>query len=330
VRSFSTVASWSSPARPIDERGETLTEITIHDALQRTIAQFKDEGRAWLDALPQTVARLASAWDCEVGAPYTNTSVSFAAVVVSRSGRRAVLKVPIPHREAQHESDALRLWNGRGAVELLEFDQRSGAMLLETCEPGARLSDAAAPDDVSRIGGALLRKLHRSPDADHGFELLSDVMDEWAGLSRERVRAVGDRETVALVDEGAELLEALPREAGRMVVLHGDYHHWNVLAAEREPWLVIDPKPMVGDPVYDCAQFLGNRFGTRGRDAFGEELSRFADAAGFDEERVLLWCFARECENSMWFRSVDDASGSDGSIAYARFLKQLLTERRVR
>ena len=112
--------------------------------------------------------------------------------------------------------------------------------------------------------------------------------------------------------------------------LHGDYHHWNVLSATREPWLAIDPKPMVGDPAYDGAQFLGNRFGTRGPDEFEGELARFAEAAGFDETHVLRWCFARECENSQWYVSVSDPDGARGSITYARFLKDLLERRGAR
>jgi streptomycin 6-kinase len=111
------------------------------------------------------------------------------------------------------------------------------------------------------------------------------------------------------------------------VLLHGDYHHWNVLAATREPWLVIDPKPMVGDAVFDSAQFLGNRYGTRGPDEFEGELARFTAAAGFDEVHVLRWCFARETENSQWYLSVDDPAGSRGSIVYAQLLHRLLASR---
>lgn len=303
-----------------------MAEITIHEALQRTIEQFSDAGRAWLDALPGTLARLGSQWHVSVGDPFATTSVSYAAVATRPGGERVVLKVPIPHPEAEREPDALRAWDGRGAVRLLELDD-TGAILLEACDPGTRLSDAAAPDEVATIGGELLRTLHRPPPPDHGFDLLSDVMGEWARLARKRVRTIGDRADAKLVDQGAELLEALPFETGTHVLVHGDYHHWNVLGASREPWLVIDPKPMVGDPVYDSAQFLGNRYGTRGQEAFEGEVARFAEAAGFDETHVLRWCFSHETQNAMWYLSVDDPGGSRGSIRYAHVLKQLLEKR---
>jgi streptomycin 6-kinase len=303
-----------------------VNEIPIHVQLQRTIDQFGDAGRAWLDALPSTLSRLASVWGVRVGRPYETASVSFTAAAVRTDGSAVVVKVPIPHREAEREPDALRAWDGRGAIRLLELDD-TGAMLLEACEPGTPLVEAAAPDEVATIGGRMLRTLHRAAPSSHNFELLSDVLGEWASLARERVRTIGDGADAKLVDEGAELLETLPFERPVHVLLHGDYHHWNVLAARREPWLVVDPKPMVGDPLYDSAQFLGNRFGTTGPDAFAGELDRFADAAGFDVVDVLRWCFARETENAMWYVSVDDPAGSRRSVSYARFLRELLRVR---
>jgi streptomycin 6-kinase len=300
-----------------------LAEITVSDMLQRTIAQFGNAGREWFEALPGTITRLEAKWGVRVGRPFEMAGVSYTAEATRSDGEAVVLKVPIPHDEAKREPDALRAWDGHGAILLLEIDD-SGAMLLERCDPGVRLSEAAAPDEVSTMGGELLRALHRPVADGRGFELLSDVMARWARLAQERVRTIGSSVDVALIDEGAELLETLPLESDEHVLLHGDYHHWNVLSAMREPWLAIDPKPMVGDPVYDSAQFLGNRFGTRGPDEFEGELVRFAAGAGFDVNRVLRWCFARECENSQWILSVDDPEGARGSLAYARMLKGLL------
>jgi streptomycin 6-kinase len=305
-----------------------LTVIEIHEQLHRTIEQFGDDGRNWLARLPDVIARLEETWRIDVGATFGNASVSYTAPATRRDGGRVVIKVPIPHEEAEHEPDALRLWDGRGAVRLIELDDATGAMLLEACRPGTRLSDAAEPDDVSAIGGALLRELHRPlPSIGLPFRRLNDVMQRWADLARARVRTIGDPADTALVDEGAELLERLPDGSDTQTLLHGDYHHWNVLRAEREPWLAIDPKPMVGDPAYDSAQFLGNRYGTRGPDHFEGELARFSAAAGFDEHRVLLWCYARETENCQWYISVNDREGANGSVEYARFLRRILEDR---
>jgi len=95
-----------------------------------------------------------------------------------------------------------------------------------------------------------------------------------------------------LVQEGLRLLEELPRTAPREVLLVTDLHAGNVLRAQREPWLVIDPKPFVGDPAYDATQHLLNcpeRLLSQPRTT----IDRFADLLGVDHERVRLWTFAR-------------------------------------
>jgi streptomycin 6-kinase len=273
--------------------------------------------------LPAKLDALAEQWHLTIEASGPEGSCSYIAIVRRSSGEPAILKVPIPHREAAHEAEALRIWDGDAAVRLLELDE-SGAMLLEPAEPGTPLADLEEYPDMTRIGGEILLRLHRPAPADHPFELLADVCMEWAQLARDRVRRMGLSGDVTLVDEGAELLEALPGEAEESVLLHGDFHHWNVLATTREPWLAIDPKPMVGDPVFDAAQFLGNHHGiVRDRSIFERAVDEFADATGFDRQRMLMWIGAKAAADAMWHLSIDEPANSAGTIEYARFINEL-------
>jgi streptomycin 6-kinase len=244
-------------------------------------------------------------------------------LVRGASGEPAVLKVPLPHREAEHESEALCVWDGDGAVRLLDVDE-SGAMLLERADPGTPLGRLGDTSQAARIGGEIVRRLHRPVPEDHPFELMTDVCAEWAAQARERVRTIGDARDVALVDEGAELLESLPRDDVQHVLVHGDFHHWNVLEAQREPWLVVDAKPMVGDPSFDAAQFLGNHHGIFGPDAYAEGVEVFADAAGIDPQRALAWVFAKTAEDAMWVLSTGRSELAAGTLDYARFVKELM------
>src|SRR5204862_4392008 len=109
---------------------------------------------------------------------------------------RAMLKVPIPPDEAEHEPDALRTWNGDGAVRLLELDP-SGAMLLELADPGTPLADHPDATEAARIGGEALRSLHRAPPTDEPIDRLEDVCATWAILARERSRTLGRPEDAA-------------------------------------------------------------------------------------------------------------------------------------
>ena len=108
------------------------------------------------------------------------------------------------------------------------------------------------------------------------------------------------------------------------MLLHGDYHHWNVLAAKRGSWLAIDAKPMVGDPVFDAAQFLGNHHGIAGPEAFSRGADVFADAAGFDRRRMLLWVLAKTAEDAMWGLSIGRPEFAAGVLDYARFVRELV------
>ena len=296
--------------------------IDINSQLTETVRQFGDLGRAWLDALPAEIDRLLEQWELTVDGPGPDGSCSYLLLVRRAEGEQAVLKVSVPHREAEREPDALRVWNGEGAVRLLELDA-CGAMLLERIAPGTRLSMHDDSDAISSIGGALLRRLQKPPPDDHAFEMLRDVCAEWAANVRERARTIGSRDDVAIVEEGAELLEFLPAEARECVLLHGDYHHWNVLASSREPWLAIDAKPMVGDPVFDSAQFLGNRYGVAA-ESFGRSIDIFAEATGFDRRRMLQWILAKTAEDATWGLSTGQTTFAWGTLEYARYIKELI------
>lgn len=95
-----------------------------------------------------------------------------------------------------------------------------------------------------------------------------------------------------LVSEGLRLFKHLPNTATHEVLLATDLHAGNVLRGEREPWLVIDPKPFVGDPAYDATQHLLDCRERLRSDPDGT-IWRIADLLGLDRQRVRLWTFAR-------------------------------------
>jgi streptomycin 6-kinase len=76
------------------------------------------------------------------------------------------------------------------------------------------------------------------------------------------------------------------------VLLGTDVHAGNVLRAQRKPWLVIDPKPFVGDPAYDATQHLLNCLERLCSNPV-DTIHRFAHLLGVDAERLRLWTFAR-------------------------------------
>jgi streptomycin 6-kinase len=253
--------------------------------------------RAWLARLPQTIEELRERWSLSLGVPFDHDDVSCAwvAPVTRRDGARAVLKIGMPHMEAAHEREGLRFWNGDPTVRLLDEDvipvasgfSRTG-MLLERCEPGTSLRRVPETEQDTIIAG-LFRRLWRVPSPPHSFRPLASMLKDW---SEETIAAEHQGPDPGLVREGLRLFEELSRPSGDDVLLATDLHAGNVLRAEREPWLVIDPKPFVGDRAYDATQHLLNcpaRLDGAPRDT----IRRFADLIEVDAEHVRLWLLAR-------------------------------------
>lgn len=232
--------------------------LVIPDDLARAAAK---EGRGdWLAELPALVAQIAADWQIEVGGPFLpGGATAWVAPARDHAGKYFVLKVCWPHPEAVHEADGLRTWAGAGAIHLYQANELAEAtvLLLERCRPGTQLR-ASPPDEHDLVIAGLLRRLWMEPPPGHCFRPLSDMCDYWASRYEERSSAERSCLEAPLAREGIRLLRELPRSDDDALLLHADLHAGNVLAAEREPWLAIDPKLYVGDPAYDVTQHIFN------------------------------------------------------------------------
>jgi streptomycin 6-kinase len=264
---------------------------------------------AWLERLPDVLRDLEHRWSLTPAAPFDDdeASCSYVAAVVRADGTPAVLKMGMPHMEGEHEIHGLRFWNGDPTVRLLMADDDLGAMLLERCEPGTALRTLPEREQDVVISG-LLRRLWRPPSAQHPFRPLSALAEYW---SEETLTHIEQWPDTGLVREGLRLFKELPRTESTQFVLATDLHAGNILRAGRQPWLVIDPKPFVGDPAYDATQHLFNCSARLRSDPDGM-IRSFADLLGVDHERVRLWTFARAAAEPR-----DDWSNGD-LVAIAR------------
>ena len=255
----------------------------------------RDGWAQWLAAtLPEAIQQSQELWSLTVGEPFQpGGQTAWVAPAHDRSGASLVLKVVWPHPEAAHEADGLRAWAGNGAVLLRAAKDFAGAsaLLLERCVPGYPLSDRAEAEQDAVIVG-LLQRLWIRPAAAHRFEPLQAMCELWATRFEQDAGIDGAGIDPGLVRAGIALFRELPASAADQVLLCTDLHAGNVLAAEREPWLVIDPKPYVGDRAYDVLQYLLNCDERLAADPRGL-ATHMAGLLDLDTERVLLWLFAR-------------------------------------
>jgi streptomycin 6-kinase len=235
----------------------------------------------WRATVLDLVAECAEEWGLRVAEPYAPGVVGHVLRAELPDGTPAVLKLFWPHHEAEQEADALERWDGDGAVRLYARDDDRHALLLERCEPGTFLEDG--PDAL----GVLVELLPRLWTSGEGFRSLSEEADFW------RDNDLPGVEDSRLRDAAANYLAELAPTQGEQVLLHQDLHGENVLAAEREPWLAIDPKPLAGEREFAVAPIVrSSELGHSKRDVL-YRLDRLTAELGLDRERARGWTIAQ-------------------------------------
>ncbi len=266
---------------------------------------------SWVERLPGRLAALLAEWELTPDGWSMHGYCSIVVPVRTSDGETAVLKVAFDvDEESEHEHLVLRHWGGRGAVRLLRADPHRRAMLLERLhhEDLTGLPDLEACEVVA----ALYPRLHLP--ALPQLRTVTSYVERWsAALATMPRSAPIPRRMVEQALSLARDLVADPASTG--VIVHGDLHYLNVLAADREPWLVIDPKPMSGDPHFEPAPMLWNRMDELGdavRAGVRRRFHTLVDAAGLDEARARDWVIVRMVLNAHW--AVEDAQRGERDL----------------
>jgi streptomycin 6-kinase len=271
-----------------------------------------EDGAAWLAALPSSIDAVAESWELSIAAPYPDPYASWVAPATRSDGTEVVLKLGFPDRESRYEHAALRQWNGEGAIRLLEQDTARHAMLLERCLPGTPLSDVEL-DAAMDVMIDLLPRLW-TPAA-VPFTSLADEAAHWADYLERRWEDGGRPYPRLLLDAAMRVFDELPSSQGEQVLVNQDLHAGNVLRAQREPWLVIDPKPLAGEREFGIAAIVRGRELGHSREQVLHRLDRLCGALDLNWERARAWTLA---QTVAW--CFDDDGVSAQHIEVARWL----------
>lgn len=243
---------------------------------------------AWLTAAPwgindrvrsrlaATAREVAAEWNVVLGEMIPAGRFSY----VAFAGDDAILKVvPVEDDEADHEADALALLAGDGAARLLRHDRARRTMLIERARPGNDASDLPL-DQAIRVAIAAAKRFWRPAERGRPFRWIGDLVPRWLDNA-------GDH---YLVRQAKEIYATM--RASDTTLVHGDLHHHNLLS-HGDGWVVIDPKPMVGDPEFDVPTFLWNPIGHMPTgDTVERWIAAFAEA-GLDGNRLRQWAIVR-------------------------------------
>ncbi|RIK31207.1 MAG: aminoglycoside/hydroxyurea antibiotic resistance kinase [Anaerolineae bacterium] len=318
---------------------------------------FGEDGEKFLADLPLLINEASTRWGLRNVQPVSNLSYNFVAYATSPSPLaplpkgegNVVLKIGVPRGELTSEIAALRLFNGEGACRLIDCDEPKGFLLLERLKPGRMLAEVEDDEEATRIAAEVMRRIwaplenvtlsdsegslpkpqglfgreERSLRVTNKFILLSKWFD---GLKR--LRKMFDGKTGPL---DAKLVERVERstkdffaENHQPVLMHGDFHHYNVLSSERG-WLAIDPKGVIGPACYEVGPLMLNPWGTL-MDRVSPKLVKkrvdiLHEFLGFERERILEWSLAHAVLSAWW--GIEDNTGWEYSLAFAKMIASL-------
>ncbi|MEX2245906.1 MAG: aminoglycoside phosphotransferase family protein [Dehalococcoidia bacterium] len=302
----------------------------------RMVRVFGAEGRDWLDRLPRMLAEYADRWGLRIEPPLAQ-SYNFVAPATRADGTSVIFKcgVVADASSIRAEIAALRHWAGDGAVLVFEDDAPNGVVLLERLVPGQALVEL---DDMAstRIAAGLMRRLWKPPPNEHVFPTLADWSKAFAKL-RERHHGTTGPLPAEMIDRGESLYRDLVASQSEPVLLHGDLHHFNILSAQREPWLIVDPHGVIGEPAFEVGPWLRNTVGDpngphahlyllkqpNARAVLDRRLNDFSELLEVDRARLRDWGFAFCALSACWSNESNHRPGWEQALAVAGILATL-------
>lgn len=279
---------------PFTPVGGVLFEVPA--ALAETQIRYEGEaGRAFVAGLPERAAHFLDRWSLRLDGAPMHGMAALVLPVRRADGTPAALKLQLRTEESEGEGAALRVWDGGGAVRLLDEDAASATLLLERLDAGRDLDSVADSRGATLRIAELLATLTAHP-APAGMRRLGDIAAAMLDALPGALPRVADPAARALLaDCGAAVREVLPEAGDRL--LHWDLHFQNVLGADRADWLAIDPKPLAGDPGFDLMPALRNRYDSA---ETAWRLDALTEVLGLDRDRARAWTLARVLQDCLW------------------------------
>ena len=292
----------------------------------KTVTSTFTGGAEWLENLPNLLAECEQRWGLMIRPSPFTLSYNYVAPATLADGTEIVLKVGVPNRELTTEIAALRLYDGRGCVHLLDADLEAGVLLLERLSPGEMLTIVTDDDEATRLAALAMQTLWRPLPAAHNFPSVAD----WAAGLAELREAFGggtgpfDRK---LVDTAVSLFTDLLTASGEPVLLHGDLHHYNILSAD-DGWRVIDPKGVAGEPAYEVGALLRNPFTLFAepdvKRMTARRLDILVETLDMDRERLRQWSLAQAVLSAWWsYEDGGDPADWETTMRLAAVLAEL-------
>jgi streptomycin 6-kinase len=299
------------------------------DFIQTMQNVFQKDGERFIESLPKLIDEVSARWNLAEVQPVSNLSFNFVAFA-KRQNEDVILKIGVPRDELTSETAALKLFNGDGACQLLESDEEKGFLLLERLKPGMMLSDLENDDERTHIAADVIVNIHSrggfaQPSASTDGKLIK-LSDWFNGLNK--IRPHYDGGTGPFPRDLLEMVESFLPELFAdedIKLLHGDFHHFNILSSERG-WLIIDPKGVIGPAGYEIGPFMLNPWSSvsdesQFRVQAERRISIFSERLGWKKEKIIKWSMAHAVLSAWW--SIEDGMEEEYALQCARMFSEL-------
>ncbi|WP_245994449.1 aminoglycoside phosphotransferase family protein [Tengunoibacter tsumagoiensis] len=286
---------------------------------------FGEEGRVWLDRLPAILAASEKRWGLTIGAPVGNLSFNYVAHAVLADGTEAIVKTGLTD-EFPAQPEALRHCAGHGMVQLLAYDELEQVMLMERVQPGKTLRAVEHDEVAISVAASVMRQLWRPLPAQHyPFPTIGDWGKAFARIRKQYAGGPCPM-PYEYLDRAERLYAELSASQAEPVLLHGDLHQDNILFSERELWLAIDPKGVIGEPAYDTGALLRNFWPDilshpNQKQLLTRRIDQLSAELNIERERIANWGFAQAVLSMLW--CIEDS----GELPYqGLYFAELLNE----
>ncbi len=270
----------------------------------RIINTFGEKGQTWLTNLPRIIMQCEKDFNLKIKAHFPNLSFNYTAEAVRADGSSIVVKLCVPSKDVENEINALECMRGDGIVELLASDSKNGILLLEKLTPGAMLSTLENDADATAIAANIMKKLWRPLPSKHNFPTTAQWFERL-----DKPIELPSAFSPSLIDKAQHIAAELHQDMDELVLLHGDFHHFNILSSDRQPWLAIDPQGVVGEHEFEVSALLRNPIPhiattMNTKKILANRVDQLSELLNFDRKKVIAWAFAQTVLATVW--SVDN------------------------
>lgn len=258
-----------------------------------------NQGIAWLAQLPEIITHLAQQWQLTTLNEAKNLSYNY--LLLGHHDQQPIaLKIGYDAHAYHREKNALITYNGTACIQLIDYDDTHNALLLERALPGNSLKDFFPHDDTYALTHMVhvMQQLHTVPiPTTHQFETLADTLTILHNPPAPLTHNPHTRKAVQIADH---LLTTQPTQ----VLLHGDLHHDNILACSNS-WKAIDPKGVVGDPLFDICSFVRNPFPELldqkdMQEIMHQRMRNFSTLLNAEYTRIQQWNYVAAVISACW------------------------------